>query len=130
MDHVGYAVSDINKSLKIFLDLGYKKLRDVIVDEHRHIKIAFLRIGNLKVELISPTDDMSPVKGYLKKNGNTPYHICYRVDNLDETIEILRKFRFKVIEKANTSIALDNKKIAFLYHIDYGLLELVEYKRS
>lgn len=75
MDHVGYAVSDINKSLKIFLDLGYKKLRDVIVDEHRHIKIAFLRIGNLKVELISPTDDMSPVKGYLKKKWE--YTISY-----------------------------------------------------
>ncbi len=126
IDHIGYAVSDIERSRDLFLKLGYEKLSDIIIDTSRGVKLLFINNGGIKVELISPIDDKSPVYAYLKKNGNTPYHICYLVRDINETIFILKKLKFKLIEKPKSAIAFNNKKVAFLYHIDYGVLELVE----
>jgi methylmalonyl-CoA/ethylmalonyl-CoA epimerase len=126
IDHLGYAVSDIDRSLKVFLDLGYKKVSDLVIDEIRNVKIVFVKKSDLKIELISPLNEKSPINSYLKKNGNTPYHICYHVQDIFETIEKLKAMNFKLIERPNAAIALKNKKVAFLFNIDYGILELVE----
>ena len=129
IDHIGYAVSDIDRSLKLFLKLGYEKLSDLVIDEIRDVKVVFIKHGNLKIELISPISEKSPINGYLKKNGNTLYHICYLVSDINDTIEKLKNLKFRLIEKPNSAIAFESRRISFLYHIDYGLLELVEQTR-
>lgn len=78
------------------------------------------------VELLSPADDKSPVVQILEKNGVTPYHICYSVDDLEEAIKSLRKLRYMVVSKPKPACAIENRRVAFLYHKDMGLIELVE----
>ena len=126
IDHLGYAVNDIDKSIKLFNELGYEITSELVTDDKRSVKIIFMQRGNLKIELISPINENSPINNYLKKNGNIPYHICYIVPDINETIEKLRNLKFKLFEGPETAIAFINKKVAFLYHIDYGVLELVE----
>ncbi len=125
-EHLGYAVQNLEKSLRIFLYLGFTQESEICRDEERHVALVFLRSGEMRIELIAPLDDRSPVDTYLKKIGNTPYHICYKTTAMDEAMEALRKRRFIMIEKPGVSDAFHGRRVAFLYHIDYGLLELVE----
>lgn len=124
--HIGYAVKNISKSLEMFVNLGYEVKKSTVKDEKRKVEIAFVQNNNYLVELISPLDDESPIKNYLDKIGNTPYHICYETNEIEEAIIDLRKQRYFVIEKPSEAVALNNQRVAFLYHPNYGLLELLE----
>jgi methylmalonyl-CoA/ethylmalonyl-CoA epimerase len=124
--HIGYAVKDLRKSLDLFSNIGYEIITEPKKDYKRYVEIAFVKNGNYLVELISPMDDKSPITNYLTKIGNTPYHLCYETRDIEKAIADLRKQRYLVVEKPSEAIAIDNKRVAFLYHPSYGLLELLE----
>lgn len=124
--HIGYAVSNIQNGIEMFLKIGYIIESGPVKDTKRNVEIAFMQNNNYRVELIAPLNNASPIKNYLNKVGNTPYHICYETENIETTINELKKQKYKVIEMPSEAIALKNKRIAFLYHPRYGLLELFE----
>jgi methylmalonyl-CoA/ethylmalonyl-CoA epimerase len=124
--HIGYAVKDISKSLKMFVDLGYELKNEIVEDKKRKVEIVFVQNNNYLVELISPLDGVSPINNYLDKIGSSPYHICYETNEIELIIANLRKQRYLIVEQPSEAIALNNRRVAFLYHPNYGLLELLE----
>ncbi len=124
--HIGYAVADLKQSLDMFEKLGYQKTSEPINDEKRNVEIVFVQNNGYLVELISPLNDSSPIRNYLNKIGNTPYHLCYETNNIDQAIDELKKQRYLLVEKPSEAIAIDDQRVAFLYHPKYGLLELLE----
>ena len=126
--HIGYAVNDIRQSLEIFQKIGYTIKSGPVKDNNRNVEIAFVQNNNYLVELISPLNEGSPITTYLNKIGNTPYHICYETDDIENTILELKKQRYRVVEKPSEAIAINNQRVAFLYQPKYGLLELLEVK--
>lgn len=127
VDHIGYAVANIDNSILAFTQLGYS-FGPVIKDTDRNIYISFGSLSDCRIELVSPMDSSlpSPVDGVLKKNGNTPYHICYASSDFDTDIKQLKDKRFNLIIPPAPACAFDGKRVAFLYHVHVGLLELVE----
>lgn len=65
IDHIGYAVPDIKKAIEAFEALGYC-FENVLDDKARHVFICFGSNGSVRVELISPSAQGSPVDGVLK----------------------------------------------------------------
>jgi methylmalonyl-CoA/ethylmalonyl-CoA epimerase len=93
----------------------------------QNVRIAFLeKAGNPLLELVQPMDKTSPVCGTLRKVGVSAYHFCYETNDMQKCIETLEQQRFKVIVNPVEAIAFANRKISFLYHIDVGLIELLE----
>jgi len=84
--------------------------------------------NNLLIELISPMNKNSPVQGIINKNGSAPYHICYCTTNILLKIKELRKNKYMLIESPKPAIAFSNRLVAFLYHKDIGIIELLECK--
>ena len=82
------------------------------------------------IELLEPVEATSPVTKILRNNGVTPYHICYETDDLEQAIADLKARRFLVVVKPVEAVAIENRKVCFLYHKDVGLIELVEAKKS
>lgn len=124
--HVGIACEDMDATARQYEALGYKK-GQVVLDELQNIRICFLEHDAMpRLELLSAVDETSPVVQTLKKNGTTPYHICYAVANLEETIKSLKEQRFLVVAKPKPACAIENHRVAFLYHKEVGLIELVE----
>jgi methylmalonyl-CoA/ethylmalonyl-CoA epimerase len=104
-----------------------------VEDIDRNIKILMLRNGYVRVELVSFLDrkKSSPIDFLFKSKfafpGNgIPYHICYNVDNIIKTIDLLKTKRFIVIQSPCKAIALENNTVAFLFHKDIGIIELCE----
>ena len=126
--HIGIATDDIEKSISLYEVLGYvsQGLRTVI-DPIQKVELAFMfRENHPLIELVSPLDDNSPVRSILSKMRTTPYHTCYEIPIIEETIKDLKKQRFILIQKPTPAIAFNNRRIAFLFHKNFGLIELLE----
>lgn len=124
--HIGIACADIDATAMQYEALGYKK-GSKIIDELQDIEICFLEHDSMpRLELLGAVNENSPVVQTLQKSGTSPYHICYTVENIDESIKKLKKQKFLVVSKSKPACALDNHEVAFLYHKDVGLIELLQ----
>ena len=129
LSHVGIIVRDIEEGIKNHEALfGYKQLGD-IVDDHTQ-KVRVVLMGNseedpVKVELISPLGDDSPVTDLLKKRQSL-YHLCYEVPDIEEAKNHARKNGAVIISKPVEAPLFDNRKICFLFTKDHYVIELVE----
>lgn len=123
--HIGVACEDIDTTAAQYEKLGYERSEEV-VDPLQNIKICFLNHDTMPcVELLAPVDEKSPVVEILAKNGTTPYHTCYKVNDLEGTIKELRAERYVVVSKPKVANAINGCRVAFLFHKDMGLIELV-----
>jgi methylmalonyl-CoA/ethylmalonyl-CoA epimerase len=126
IDHIGYAVKNIDKAKKSMEALGYT-FEPTIEDNDRNIFIAFGELDGYRVELVAPMgEEGTPVDMYLSKIGPTPYHICYRSSDIEADIAELQKNRFKVSIPLAPAIAFGNKRVVFMYSLSVGLIEIVE----
>lgn len=128
--HVGIATTSIHATSLLYVIAGFQKT-EVVFDPIQNVNVVFLRKeGCPLLELVEPIDKTSPVHNILKKIGVTAYHFCYEVENLLNSIVQLEEKDFKLLTEPVNAIAFDNRKICFLYHIDVGLIELLEIMQS
>ncbi len=132
--HLGMAVADIKRSAASLRGLGWKWNGIIIEDSSRNVNIAFLtRYDNEEVvELVSPANEKSPISHTLNmmKNVATPYHICYEVEDIDKTINILKGRKYILTEKPKQAVAFNTRRVAFMLSRDSGLIELLEKEKS
>lgn len=123
--HIGVATPSIEKTSYLYIKAGYD-LSETIIDSVQNVRIAFLTKKNMPaIELLEPIDKTSPVFNVILRSGVTPYHFCYEVSNIDDSIERLEAMNYNPISPPVEAIALGNKKICFLHHKDAGLIEIV-----
>ena len=125
IDHIGYAVKNIDKAKKQMEVLGFQ-FEKTVEDKDRNIFIAFGELDGYKVELVAPISEGSPVDALLEKTGPTPYHICYKSNEIEADVERLQKNRFKVMIPLAAAVAFGGKRVVFMYSLSVGLLEIVE----
>lgn len=124
--HIGYLVKDVHKSIPSFEELGYSIIKDVVYDEARDVNICFMEQDGYCIELVAPCSEQSVVYEQLKRQGITPYHICYEVDNLDVAIEEYRSKKYVMIQAPAQAPAIEGRRVAFLFNRTVGMIELVE----
>jgi methylmalonyl-CoA/ethylmalonyl-CoA epimerase len=125
--HIGIAVHGIKTTAQYYLDAGYA-MSDTVYDPIQNVSIAFLeRNGMPRIELVEYTPSHnSPVSNIIEKMGVSPYHICYEVDNIEPAVKELKNKKYLPLASPVSAVAMNNKKICFLYNKDVGLIELVE----
>lgn len=125
IDHIGYAVKDIDKAKKPMEEIGFV-FEETVQDTERNIYIAFGGMDGYRVELVAPVSEGSPVDMYLGKIGPTPYHICYKSADIVNDIGRLKKKQFRITKPLSSAMAFGGKRVAFLYSLSAGLIEIVE----
>lgn len=124
--HFGIACKEIDKTADAYVQLGYSK-GETVLDPLQNINICFLTHSEMPlIELLSPVDENSPIVKILEKNGVTPYHTCYAVDDLDMAINVCKRLRYIVVSKPKEACAINGHRVVFLYNVNMGLIELVE----
>lgn len=124
--HVGYLVKNIEKAKELFLKFGYILEKDVVYDEIRDINICFLCNEGYRIELVSPKSKDSVVADTIKKMGESPYHICYYVSDIESTVKNMREQGFIPTSEIQPAPAIDGKRVCFMYKRNMGLIEFVE----
>jgi methylmalonyl-CoA epimerase len=91
-----------------------------------HVRIAFLAVGESKIELVQPTDDTTGVYRFLESKGEGFHHVCFEVGNLAETLMRLEIDGLELIDTAPRKGA--EGPVAFLHPRScHGVLvELIE----
>jgi methylmalonyl-CoA/ethylmalonyl-CoA epimerase len=84
--HVAVVVTSVEASLAFYRDLLGLELETVKDIPSDRVRIAFLGVGESKVELVQPTDDTTGVARFLASKGEGFHHVCFEVDNLAETL--------------------------------------------
>ena len=129
--HVGYLVKNIAKSAALFEHVGYIVENTdmgggIIYDKFRNVDICFMIKDGYRIELVSPKDSSSVVWELRKKIGNSPYHICYEVDDLKSAINELVEKNFLIFNEPQKAPAINERRVAFLVHAQMGMIELLE----
>ncbi len=130
VDHIGIAVSNLDKSIERYYDdLGFV-LHSRETLSHLEVEVAFLALPNTKLELIMPTPGSSnPIVKFLSEQGEGLHHICYEVTDIRAELASLKSKGYRLIDEeprpgANGSI------IAFIHPTSVSghvLTELCEY---
>lgn len=124
--HIGYLVKDIEKSKTEFSKLGYSEVSSAVHDEARKITICFMRNTGSVIELVEPDEDCEFLKGLKKKIGVGAYHICYECDDFDNAMNEFCNEGYIVVQEPSQAVAINNRRVVFMFNPDVGLIELVE----
>ncbi|WP_249871937.1 methylmalonyl-CoA epimerase [Oceanobacillus saliphilus] len=129
--HIGIAVESIDYALPFYTDSLGLELEMVEQVESEGVKIAFIKIGETRLELLEPLNDSSSVRKFLDKKGEGIHHIALEVDDIETRLQQLNKQGIKLInEKAKTGA--HNSQIAFIHPkaANGVLFELCQHERN
>jgi methylmalonyl-CoA/ethylmalonyl-CoA epimerase len=98
--HVALIVRSVENALDMWRDMLGLELESVMEIPDDGVRIAFLNVGESKIELVEPTDDATGVARFLASRGEGFHHVCFEVLNLAET---LLKLEISGLELIDTS---------------------------
>lgn len=129
--HIGIACKDIYNAKEHYDQLGFHVVQDFITDDERNLDYIFMENNGVLIELVSKHNtekksDIDSIVSQLKPIGNKMYHICFSTNNMKKGIDQYIKKGYKLIKAPARAVACNNKNVAFLIHIDFGLIELIE----
>ena len=124
--HVAVIVRDLDESLVLWRDMLGLSVELVLPIEADRVTIAFLPVGESKVELVQPTDDSTGVARFLAAKGEGFHHVCFEVGDLNATLTRLELDGIEVIDRVARKGA--EGPVAFLHPRScHGVLvELIE----
>lgn len=114
INHIGVAVSSIEESLPFYRDALGMTFSGTEEVPSQMVKVAFLTIGESKIELLEPTSPESPVAKFLEKNGPGVHHVAYGVADIEAAIASLTAAGTRMIDAVPRPGA-HGARIAFIH---------------
>ncbi len=114
IDHIGIAVRSIKDVLPYYRDvLGLRYVGEEEVPDQK-VRVAFLEIGESRIELLEPTNDDSPISGFLDKRGGGMHHIAVLVEDIEEALQRHKEAGSRLIDERPRNGA-HGMRIAFVH---------------
>jgi|UniRef100_A0A7V5XZ57 methylmalonyl-CoA epimerase len=119
ISHIAIAVKSIEEVRDFYekiLNLKIEKIEEV---KERKVRVAFIPLGDTRIELVEPLTADSPIKKFLDEKGNGLHHICFEVSAIEKLVEELKEKGIKLtsekIEKGaeGSLVAFIHPKSAF-----------------
>ncbi|HJV65280.1 MAG TPA: methylmalonyl-CoA epimerase [Geomonas sp.] len=98
INHLGVAVRSLEEAVPFYRDtlgMTYSGTEEVASQQ---VKVAFLAIGESKIELLEPTSPESPIAKFLEKNGPGVHHVAYEVADIETAIAKLTEAGTRMID--------------------------------
>jgi methylmalonyl-CoA/ethylmalonyl-CoA epimerase len=114
VNHIAIVVPDLDASMLFWVDALGLELTDREHVASQAVDVAFLPVGDTKIELLQPTDDESGVARYLAKRGAGMHHLCFEVDDIEAALAKLRALDIQLINDAPV-MGSDGRKFAFIH---------------
>lgn len=128
IDHIGIAVKKIEDAFKFYSENFNLKISEPIEVLSQKVRVAFIEIGGVKLELIEPLDEDSPVAKFIKKKGEGLHHICFEVDDIEDALKKLKENEVRLVDCV-PRVGATGKRIAFL-HPENAFGVLIELKEK
>ena len=115
IDHIAIAVQNLESALETFRNVIGCAGEAIRIEEvaSEKVRVAFITIGETKIELLEPLSDESPIAKFLAKNGDGMHHIALQTDDINKETERLESLNIKPLSLPKEGAG--GKKIMFLH---------------
>ncbi len=121
ISHIGIAVKNLDDAIEFYKKLGLE-VESTEVVESQKVKVAFIPVGDTRIELLESTAPDGPIAKYIEKKGEGIQHLAFAVDNLPEALKLSEENNIRLIDKEPRPGA-HGADIAFLHpKSSYGVL--------
>lgn len=129
IDHIGVAVKSLDEALPFYTDVLKLPLLAIEEVESEKLRVAFLKVGESKIELLEPTSAESTVAKFIEKRGEGIHHVALGVDSIQARINEMKEKGVRMIQDEPKTGA-GNALVAFMHPKSAGgvLVELCEKK--
>jgi len=114
IDHIGIAVTSIKEALPYYRDILGLEYTDTQEVAGQKVRVAFLKIGESRIELLEPTGPDSPLAKFLEARGAGLHHIAVKVSDIQASLSDHKKAGLKLIDD-EPRMGAHNMKIAFVH---------------
>jgi methylmalonyl-CoA/ethylmalonyl-CoA epimerase len=114
VNHIGIAVRSIDAQRPFYegtLGAVFEGVEEV---PDQKVRVGFFRVGEVRLELLEPTDPTSTVTAFLDKRGEGLHHIAYTVAGIEERIVELKQSGLRMIDEVPRAGA-HHMRIAFVH---------------
>jgi methylmalonyl-CoA/ethylmalonyl-CoA epimerase len=129
LSHVSIVVPSLDAAGRRLREVYGLTLGEVKVNEQQGVRLAYVELGNAKIELMEPSRPDSPVAKFLERNpAGGIHHFCLGVDSVDAAARALGEQGVRVLGEGGPQRNVHGDPIAFLHPRDFlgALVELEE----
>ncbi len=127
IDHVGFAVRDLDEAVAFYGRAFGLPLLHEEVNEEQGVREAMVGIGDAAIQLLAPLREDSPIGKFLARNGEGIQQVAFRVEDIDLAAQRLRGAGLRLLyDEPRRGTA--GSRVNFVHPKDCGgvLVELVE----
>ncbi len=129
LSHVSIVVPDLNAAAAKLKETWGLDIGEIAVNEQQGVRLAYVDLGNAKIELMEPSRADSPVAKFLEKNPKGGiHHFCLAVDTVDGAATSLGQKGAQMLGDGKPQKNVHGERIAFVHPKDFlgALVEIEE----
>lgn len=127
LDHVGFAVRDLDEAIAFYARTFGLPLVHEEVNEEQGVREAMLQVGDSRIQLLAPLRADSAIGKFLERSGEGIQQVAFRVSDVEVAAQRLRDAGLRLLYDAPRR-GTAGSRINFVHPKDCGgvLVELVE----
>jgi methylmalonyl-CoA/ethylmalonyl-CoA epimerase len=114
INHIGIAVKSIDAHRSFYeqtLGAAFEGVEEVA---DQKVRVGFFRVGDVRVELLEPSDAASTIASFIANKGEGLHHIAYTVEQIEARIAELKESGVRMIDESPRPGA-HHTRIAFVH---------------
>ena len=130
LSHVSIVVPSLDAAAKRLSETYGLHIGDIKVNEQQGVRMAYVDLGNAKIELMEPSRADSPVAKFLERNPKGGiHHFCLGVESVEQATDTLTAAGVQVLGAGKVQLNVHGERIAFVHPKDFlgALIELEEH---
>ena len=131
LDHIAIAVPKIEPVLEQYSKLFGAEITSPKIVSEQGIRMAYIHFQNVKIELIEPLNDQSPIAKFLERNPKgAMHHFCAVTTDAEESSKKIKNNNMRAL--GEPSRGHHGQNMFFLHPSDTSsiLVEIVENKNG
>jgi len=132
LGHISIVVPSLDAAARELEARYGLRIGEIRVNGEQGVRIAYVDLGNAKIELMEPSRPDSPVAKFLERNPRGGlHHFCLDVDNLPATAAALEARDTRLLGDGEPQLNVHGERIAFIHPRDFlGVLVELEERRE
>ncbi|WBQ11505.1 methylmalonyl-CoA epimerase [Hyphomonadaceae bacterium ML37] len=130
LNHVGVATPDVEAAARVYAELYGATDATAPKDfPHLGVRVVFVSVPNMQIELIEPLGEGSAIRKFLEKNPKGgQHHMCFEVPDIIAARDAMRMRGATVLGTGEPYIGAHGVPVIFVHPKDTGgvLIELMQ----
>jgi methylmalonyl-CoA/ethylmalonyl-CoA epimerase len=114
VDHIGIAVKSLENALPFYTNVLKLPLLGIEDVKSEKLRVAFLQVGETKIELLEPMTEDSVVAKFIETRGEGLHHVALGVESIEERIKEIKENGIRMIQD-QPKLGAGGAQVAFMH---------------